>query len=69
VRALRVATDLFLRVVGEPKRNELHPGDPEKLMVVTGWHVTQSESSPESRLDRGAHALVLACEPAPPRRA
>jgi methyltransferase (TIGR00027 family) len=69
VRALRVATDLCLRVVGEPRRNELRPGDPEKLMVVTGWHVTQAESSPESRLDRGAHTLVLAGEPAPPRGA
>jgi methyltransferase (TIGR00027 family) len=69
VRALRVATDLCLRMIGEPKRIELRPGDPEKLMVVTGWHVTQAESAAERGLDRGAHTLVLACEPAPPRRA
>jgi hypothetical protein len=68
-RALRVVADLFLRVLGESRRNEFRPGDPEKLMVVTGWRVTQAESTPESRLDRGAHVLVLACEPRPPRRA
>ena len=68
-RALRVVADLFLRVLGESRRNEFRPGDPEKLMVVTGWRVTQAESTPESRLDRGAHVLVLSCEPRPPRRA
>jgi len=68
-RALRVVADLCLRVLGEPRRNEFRPGDPEKLMVVTGWRVTRAEPTPESRLDRGAHVLVLACEPGPPRPA
>ncbi len=62
-RALRVASGLCRRVLGEPQRNEFRPGDPEKLMVVTGWRVTHAEASPESRLDRGAHLLVLAGEP------
>ena len=32
-------------------------------MVVTGWRVTHSESSAESRIDRGSHTRILVCEP------
>ena len=65
-RSLRAATDLLRPVAGEPRRNEFRPGDPEKLMVVTGWRVDPHASrSPERRLDRGAHMLVLVGEPAP----
>jgi len=66
-RAVRVATDALLRVAGEARRHEFRPGDPEKLMVVTGWRVTHSESSAESRIDRGSHTLILVCEPDPQR--
>jgi len=62
-RALRAATGALLRVVGEPRRHEFRPGDPEKLVVVTGWRVTHSETSAESRIDRGSHTLILVCEP------
>jgi len=62
-RAVRAATDALLRVVGETRRHEFRSGDPEKLMVVTGWRVTHSESSAESRIDRGSHTLILVCEP------
>ncbi len=62
-RALRRTTDVLLAAVGEPRRNEFRPGDPEKLMVVTGWRMTQMESAAESRLDRGSHTVVLVCEP------
>ena len=62
-RALRAATDALLRMVGEPRRTEFRPGDPEKLMVVTGWRVTHAESSAVSRIDRGSHTRLLVCEP------
>lgn len=66
-RVVRSATDLLRRAADEPRRNESRPGDPEKLMVVTGWRVTHSESSAERRLDPGAHTLVLVGEPDPAR--
>ena len=66
VRAIRTATDAWRRVAGEPQRNELRPGDPEKLMVVTGWQVTQVESSSASALDPGSQVLVLVGAPGPP---
>jgi methyltransferase (TIGR00027 family) len=64
-RALRATTDALLGVVGEPRRHEFRPGDPQKLMVVTGWRVADSESSAERALDRGSHTLILVCEPRP----
>ena len=67
VRALRSATALVRQAADEPRRNEFRPGDPQKLMVVTGWHVTHTESSAERRLDPGAHTLVLVCESDPDR--
>jgi methyltransferase (TIGR00027 family) len=67
VRGLRAATGLVRRVTDEPRRNEFRPGDAQKLMVVTGWRVTHAESSPQRRLDPGAHTLILVCEPDPAR--
>jgi methyltransferase (TIGR00027 family) len=67
LRALRLATDACLSALGEPRRGELRPGDPEKLMVVTGWNVTHAESSAGGRFDPGSHPLVLVCEPGPLR--
>jgi methyltransferase (TIGR00027 family) len=66
-RALRAATGLLRQAADEPRRNEFRPGDPEKLMVVTGWKVTHAESSADRRLDPGAHARILVCEPDPAR--
>ena len=66
-RALRSATGLLRQATDEPRRNEFRPGDPQKLMVVTGWRVTHSESSAERRLDPGAHMLILVGEPDPAR--
>ncbi len=66
-RTLRATTGALQRVTGEPRRIELRPGDPEKLMVVTGWRVTHADSSAESRIDRGSYTLVLVCEPGPVR--
>ena len=63
VRALRTATGLVRRATAEPRRSALRPGDPQKVMVVTGWHVTHTASSAERRLDPGAHSVVLVCEP------
>jgi methyltransferase (TIGR00027 family) len=65
LRTLRTATNAAMRVLGETRRDELRPGDPEKLMVVTGWHATHIERGSEHRLDRAAHQLVVVCEPRP----
>ncbi|MGA2931999.1 MAG: SAM-dependent methyltransferase [Acidimicrobiales bacterium] len=66
-RALRATTGALLTMAGEARPNEFRPGDPEKLMVVTGWRVAHADSSVESRFDPGSHTLVLVCEPAPAR--
>src|SRR6202034_3155500 len=66
-RVLRSATGLLRQATDEPRRNEFRPGDPQKLMIVTGWRVTHSESSAERRLDPGAHMLLLVCQPHPAR--
>jgi methyltransferase (TIGR00027 family) len=66
-RTLRSATGLLRQATDERRRNEFRPGDPQKLMVVTGWRVTHAESSAERRLDPGAHVLILVCEPDPDR--
>jgi methyltransferase (TIGR00027 family) len=63
-KAVRGALDQVMRVIGERRRSEYVFGDPEKLMVVTGWRVVRSARSVPSWLGQGAHALILACEPA-----
>ena len=64
--ALRAAAGLLGRATtDEPRRSDLRPGDPEKLMVVTGWRVTHAESSSDRRLDPGAHTVILVSEPGP----
>ncbi len=57
--------DVMFRAIGEPRRNEFEPGDPEKLFVVTGWRVVRSKSGRASRLDREAQMVILAGEPGP----
>ncbi|HWD55120.1 MAG TPA: SAM-dependent methyltransferase [Acidimicrobiales bacterium] len=61
--AWRRARDVMFRAIGEPRRNEFQPGDPEKLLVVTGWRVERSRSGRASRIDRDAQMVVLAGEP------
>ena len=44
-RALRSATGVVRQATDERRRNEFRPGDPQKLLVVTGWRVTHTEST------------------------
>lgn len=62
-RAMHRATGALAALGGEPQPDEWRPGDPEKLMVVTGWHVTHAEVAAGRALDHGAHQRVLVCEP------
>jgi methyltransferase (TIGR00027 family) len=62
-RALHGAIGTLAVLRRDPQPDELRPGDPEKLMVVTGWHVTHAEEGGRRLLDRGAHQRVLVCEP------
>jgi methyltransferase (TIGR00027 family) len=63
-RAVREATGLLWRAAGESRRDEYRPGDPEKLLVVTGWRAIHTEATAEQRLDRGARLLLTVSEPA-----
>jgi methyltransferase (TIGR00027 family) len=62
LQALRASRRALAHLAGEPRRDDLRPGDPEKLMVVTGWHVVRTERAGEHVFDRGALQLVLVCE-------
>jgi methyltransferase (TIGR00027 family) len=62
-QALRSATGLLRQVAAEPRRHQWRHGDPQKLVVVTGWRVTHMETSAERRLDPGAQMVMLVCEP------
>ena len=64
VRTLRAGSGLLRQVAGRPHGHEFRPGDPEKLMVVSGWRVTHAEATSGARLDPGAHVRLLVCEPA-----
>jgi O-methyltransferase involved in polyketide biosynthesis len=65
-RALRAAAGLL--PTSTPAAARYRPGDPEKLMVVTGWRVERSETSAAGRFDPGARTQVLVCEPGPRHR-
>jgi hypothetical protein len=58
------AREAYFRVIGEPRKSEYRPGDPEKLYVVTGWRVARSKAGRAGRVDRNAQMVVLAGEPA-----
>jgi methyltransferase (TIGR00027 family) len=64
-RALRGSVGAALAGLHEERRTEFRPGDPEKLLVVTGWRVVRSDRSAPNRLDGGSHLLVVGAEPAP----
>ena len=64
-RALHGGVDLFLRAAGERRRSEYQPGDPHKLLVVTGWTIARTLTSRPRRVDSGSHVLLLAADPAP----
>jgi methyltransferase (TIGR00027 family) len=63
--ALRAAADLLLKAGGAPRRNDLRSGDPEKLLLVTGWRVTRAQPTGRGRLHRGAHLLAVSATPGP----
>jgi hypothetical protein len=55
--------EVILRVMGEERQVVFHPGDIEKLLVVTGWSVVRRDASARNRMDGSSHLLVLAAEP------
>jgi methyltransferase (TIGR00027 family) len=61
----RSIMEQVFRLMGEPLRSEYFTGDPEKLMVVTGWRPVRSQRAPDAWLGPGAHLLALAAEPVP----
>jgi methyltransferase (TIGR00027 family) len=67
VQALRAATERVRQAVDEHAGNAWRPGDPQKLLIVTGWQVAHAESSAGRRLDPGAHMVILVCAPDPAR--
>ncbi len=64
-RTLRRATGALSALTGNTRSDELRPGDPEKLMIVTGWHVIHTEAARRGRCDRVAHQRILVCQPDP----
>lgn len=63
--AVHHVRDAWFRVLGEERRQEFQPGDPEKLFVVTGWRAVRQMSRQAGRLDKEQRMLVLAGEPGP----
>jgi methyltransferase (TIGR00027 family) len=64
-RLRRRASDPLFKMTGAARGNELRPGDPEKLMVVTGWRPLRTVASATSRLEPRSLVQVLSCEPGP----
>ncbi len=58
-RALRALSDRLPPALAAPGIAPYLPGDPEKLMVVTGWRVTRSSWSESSFWDVGARTEVV----------
>lgn len=65
--AVHHVRDVWFRALGEARRQEFQPGDPEKLFVVTGWRTVRSMHRHAGRINREQEMLVLAGEPAPAR--
>ncbi len=64
-RALRTASSPLFKMAGMARGNELRPGDPDKLMVVTGWRPVRSVASTGNPLDPGSRLQVLSSVPGP----
>jgi methyltransferase (TIGR00027 family) len=64
-RAVRAASGPLFTITGAERGNELRPGDPEKLMSVTGWQPVRAVASEWSRLDPGSSIQLLSCVPGP----
>jgi O-methyltransferase involved in polyketide biosynthesis len=64
-RAVRAASGPLFKVTGAVRGNELRPGDPEKLMTVTGWQPVRTVASEWSRVEPGSRVQVLSCVPGP----
>jgi methyltransferase (TIGR00027 family) len=62
--ARRGFMEQVFRLIGEPLRSEYFTGDPEKLMVITGWRPVRSQRAPDAWLGPGGHLLALAAEAA-----
>ena len=67
--AVHHARDVWFRALGEARRQEFQPGDPEKLFVVTGWRAVRSMNRRASRINREQEMVVLAGEPGHSRTA
>ena len=63
-QAVREALDVVRRTVGQGRPSEFLPGDPQKLLVVTGWRVVRTSSTPPGWLGQGSTLVALAGEPA-----
>jgi methyltransferase (TIGR00027 family) len=64
-QAARDAFDQLRRAIGQGRPHEFLPGDPQKLLVVTGWRVIRTSSTPPGWLGQGSSLVALAGEPAP----
>jgi methyltransferase (TIGR00027 family) len=62
-RSLRRAVDAVLAAMGEHRRTDFRPGDPEDLLAESGWTIVRQDRSTPSRADGGSHLLVLAAMP------
>ena len=62
-RTLRTGADLLRTVAAGARQHRFAPGDPEKLLVVTGWRVLSRMQGDPGSPDRAASTLVLVAEP------
>jgi len=62
-RAVRAAKGLLRTAAGPARPEAYRPGDPEKLMVVTGWQVERVESHGPGRFDAGARVEIVVGRP------
>jgi methyltransferase (TIGR00027 family) len=61
---VRDAFGQLRRAIGQGRPSEFLPGDPQKLLVVTGWHTLRTSSTPPGWLGQGSSLVALAAEPA-----
>ena len=64
--ALRRVVDGALALLGEHRKTDFRPGDPERLLAESGWTIIRRDASRPSRLDEGSHLLVVAATPTGP---
>jgi methyltransferase (TIGR00027 family) len=64
----RSLVDFPMRVIGEPRRSDFGPGEPERGLERTGWKVLRSEHADQRRASGGSHLVVTACPSDLPRQ-